>query len=211
MNVYILNGPPGSGKDTIAAAVLSACPREPWAIAQFKESLYRSSYDWLIDSVEVFKVINFSFEEFVAVCTDTFKKELKKFPVGRPFRVEGNEKDTGHKNWSARMILQHVSENIMKPLHGDGVFGDISVNHLKRLEEEGFTNVFFSDGGFLGEINVIAEAFPTSVIHLYREGSSFEGDSRDYVFSDKAEATYALRNDGLLSSAVDDIINLIRK
>lgn len=184
MYAVILNGPPGSGKDTLSAELVSEFQQ-----LGFNDSLYAVSFDWLRDLNsacivhEGYKDIRNYYEDFVRACKGRNSKELDFIDIGIPFHVEGNILDEGKTIWSPRMLLQHVSENVYKPKYGNGCFGHYA---LQSLDNTDIRPIMFSDGGFVDEINVVSEAMPTLVIHLKRDGYGFEGDSRSYVSNSQA-------------------------
>lgn len=194
MLAVILNGPIGSGKDTLADHLALSCGVNK---LEFKSSLYIESYKWLKLRLEKFCSIFIpTYDRWVKLCTDRVEKESKVLPLGIPFLLDSNKRDAGHKMWSPRMVLQHVSENVVKPMRGDDAFGEMAAESL-LLDS---INVF-SDGGFVDEINVISQKCPTLVVNLYRGGCSFEGDSRDYVTDSLAARTVKLTNNSSLESA----------
>jgi hypothetical protein len=201
MLAIILNGPIGSGKDAIADLLAERFNRVNKL--QFKDALYRESYLWLSGRLAAFcGVFVPDLTTWVGLCTKRETKEVKCLPLGIAFSLESNPKDFGHKMWSPRMVLQHVSENVVKPMKGADAFGEMAVKELK----DGFFNIF-SDGGFIDEIEVIAQCCPTLVVNLYREGCSFEGDSRSYVTNSSA-VTVKVVNDGSLDQAASRILSM---
>ena len=98
MNVTILNGPPGCGKDTLAKIL---CERHPALHKEFKEFLYAEVARWIRTTTENVRKRN----------EDRSKKELP-WILGR----------------SVREWCIHVSERIIKPRHGEGYFGKKAAN-----------------------------------------------------------------------------------
>tara|TARA_Y100001938_G_C8084770_1_gene431286 strand:+ start:847 stop:1488 length:642 start_codon:yes stop_codon:yes gene_type:complete len=204
MHVVILNGPPGSGKDTLALHLTNFFNGNSKYL-YFKEALYKESHKWLGTEA-------IAFDKFLEIAADEVEKEKPLFDIGIPFDVESNEKDKGKTMWSLRMILQHVSENIIKPKFGNNYFGIRALEEIATLEAHGKHKVvFFSDGGFVDEIDTVAEHYRTFVINLSRPGKSFEGDSRDYVYDSKAERHWPFCNDGTIDEAVYNLANIISR
>lgn len=93
MNVTILNGPPGCGKDTLAKLI---CERHPALHKEFKEFLYEEVAKWLNTTSAKVRARN----------EDRSKKELP-WILGR----------------SVRQWCIHVSERVIKPKYGGAYFG----------------------------------------------------------------------------------------
>jgi len=162
--VVIFNGPPRSGKDL---ATEFCCELFNGTHASMKTPLIKLTADLLSISVEEF------LHHYDCKCDDVTSAEydctwVKDLPM---YQINGEYR-------SKREVIIHVSENIIKPTFGDDVFGKLAEANLP----EGV--VFFSDGGFLDEIQPIADKVGIEnilIVHIEREGCTFEGDSRDYV------------------------------
>lgn len=157
MSIIVLNGPPGSGKDTVAD-FLSA--NYGFNHIAFKDELYK----------EAARVSGLPYDFLKFLATD---RKLKELPNSN-FTLSG-------RNVSPREFLIHVSENIIKPLKGLGYFGEKTAERADH-----FDKVAISDGGFEEEfyplVDLAADSGrPLLVVHLFKEGCSFEGDSRDYL------------------------------
>lgn len=156
----VLNGPPGSGKDTLAEAmsVYGYTPRS------FKEQLY-------VDTAQHFGV---ELEAFKREAQDRVRKELPWHPLAL-YTHKGNLVET----YTPREALIHVSEDIIKPNCGSEYFGECAA---LACQLDQVHMAIFSDGGFKEEIEPLYEAFDQVVIvQLHREGFTFEGDSRRYI------------------------------
>lgn len=169
--VIILNGPPGSGKDALSRMIM---PQLGVKQLEFKRPLQEM----------VRKVIGMPKKDFYKLYEDRDWKELKQF--------NGS---------SCRDLLIWMSEEVIKPKFGKDYFGRYAATSISSTG-----NYIFSDGGFKDEIGIIkdhCEAIGQKMvlIHLYRDGTSFSGDSRDYV-EDFPEITYKLSNNSSLMDAV---------
>lgn len=154
--VVVLNGPPNSGKDTLADQLC----------CQYREDGYlaerRAFKDGLIELAAKLMLVDEGW--FRKVCDDRDQKERAQPQLG---------------GLSPRQALIFVSEDVVKPKLGDNYFGRFMAQNLT----EGAIH-FVSDGGFLRELVPVMDLVGRDnllVVHLHREGCTFEGDSRDYV------------------------------
>ena len=95
--------------------------------------------------------------------------------------------------YSVREFLIDLSEHYIKERYGAGVFGRWLYHRIGRLNPSP-KFVICDDGGFIDEI----EALPmrrTTLVHVYRQGCSFQNDSRNYVHSE-LRRTVVLHNTG---------------
>ena len=80
---------------------------------------------------------------------------------------------------SCRQALIHVSEHVLKPTFGEGCLADLFVKHCPQAPY-----ILASDGGFDVELNVTASSFHrVYVVRLHRDGTSFNNDSRTYLYA----------------------------
>ena len=154
--VVVLNGPPNSGKDTLADQLCH----------QYRDAGYlaerRAFKDGLIELAAKLMLVDEGW--FRKVCDDRDQKERAQPQLG---------------GLSPRQALIFVSEDVVKPKLGDNYFGRFMAQNLT----EGAIH-FVSDGGFLRELVPVMDLVGRDnllVVHLHREGCTFEGDSRDYV------------------------------
>lgn len=182
--VVILNGPPGCGKDTISREWL--CLREQGVSKfghAFKEPMFRIAAETL----------GMGFHEFLSEYENRDWKERQRPEWG---------------NQSVRDLMIRISETYIKPFFGEDYFGKLAKQNIDMcggFEEN--TNVhIFSDGGFDSEIKLLEEYYDVQVIHIFREGCDFSGDSRSYIGCRKGPIT--LENNGTVKDAVISL-NLI--
>lgn len=77
---------------------------------------------------------------------------------------------------SRREYMIWVSETLCKPVFGEDCFGVALANSVKEHIS------VVADGGFESEIKPLVDAGHwVTMIRLYRNGYSFEGDSRNYL------------------------------
>lgn len=161
----ILNGPPGSGKDTIGDMLQDALhdiiyndrmlkqyDYERVTINQFKEKLFELTM----------AIYSVGYETFFELYND---RKLKETPSHL------------FNGLSPRQAMIHVSENVIKPSFGQNYFGEAAA----KILENGIN--IFTDGGFDDELIPIKEKSFVYVIHLYRDGHTFKNDSRNYITS----------------------------
>jgi hypothetical protein len=149
---YILNGPPGIGKDTIAKYVTDH--DNTFKQLEFKSGLY-------VATAERYGVDKSWFKR---VAVDRILKET-------PLSLLGNI--------SPREAMIDTSENYIKPKFGKEYFGRALV---RASEEHPVDNFVISDGGFVEEALAIIEAGHTvHVIQLRHPNFNYNNDSRDYV------------------------------
>lgn len=154
----IFNAPPSAGKDIAAEYIVSYLNNKGVAAyhKEVKENLFKA----------VKSAYGVEDDEWCYL----YERERKELPNPK-FMIY----DEPH---SPRNAMIHMSENVLKPLFGKDVFGIMAAKSL-----ENGVNVF-SDGGFTEEVQCILDEVGKDnfmLIHVVRDGCSFEGDSRDYV------------------------------
>lgn len=152
--ILILSAPPSSGKDLAADYISSAYEAEH---LRFKDSLY----EWSA------KFAGISTKSMVNLSTDRNTKETP----NSAFRIADC--------WaSPRQWLIHCSENIIKPLRGKSFFGDDVAERIRNSPNVRFV---ISDGGFIEELQPLLDEFDVKVIHIHRNGCTFDRDSRNWL------------------------------
>lgn len=180
--IVILNGPAGCGKDTLA----SILKQRGWATAEFKHTMFA-----------------------VAIAMSGMTKEAFLKDYNNRVVKETPQKHLG--GLSYRQFMIHISEAVMKPLFGDDVFGQRSAEKCV-LPAKMNLNVIFSDGGFIDEVRALHNfGYEVIVVRLHREGFSFHGDSREYLYPDFCSSFDVQLKDGSPHVAVHDILEGIRK
>lgn len=153
MRVFILNGPPAIGKDTLAANIERLFN---FPVGMFKAALYE-------ETAKHFRVgVNYLIKA-------ASSREFKELP----------DKYLG--DCSPRQALIHVSENIIKPRFGKRFFGNKAVEYL-GLHHRKTRNFVFSDGGFPEEVGCLVDnGYEVHIIQLHHPDFDFSKDSRNYV------------------------------
>lgn len=149
--VVILNAPPHSGKDTIADLMVKHFKANK---VEFKEALYEAMSD------------HFNYPLY----------SVKNYCTNRDFKDNMQSEFSELHNMTPREGLIYVSEKVYKPAFGVDYFGKQAANRLL----EG-VNAFSDGGGWWDELEPVANKADRVIIcRLFRNGYSFDGDSRDY-------------------------------
>lgn len=159
MRIVLLNGPPSSGKDTIARRIVHEARSEGVDVRELK------------------------------FATPLKEAAARLFPdvrwglVGEKERTPPNVPHPLLFGVTPRQVLIDLSERFFKPTFGTDYFGRRAVEQVEQAEREGAAGVVFSDSGFLEETLPLVAAHRGNVaaLHLYRPGCSFVGDSRGYL------------------------------
>lgn len=184
----IFNGPPGCGKDTLANKMveLGAFRKQ-----QFKDVLYEHT-------------------------ARHFQVDLDKYTHAASTReLKDSKSFAGLGGRTPRQALIHVSEDIYKPRFGADYFGRATADNIRKLKGRvrGPVNVVFPDGGFDLEIPPVESEFGALLyIRLHRNGFTFEGDSRNYVYLPDTETRSSVDLtlfEGEIDSAVATVLAII--
>lgn len=163
MKLILVNGPPYSGKDTVANHICESFHPDVRHF-RFKTILYRA--------VSMF--YGLSYDKVLELCT------------------AGPEiKDVAHplfKGKSPRQALIHISETVMKPNFGDDIVSNLTAIDITNAADQcdGKFIAVMSDCGFPAEVEQMKNLLGLSrkdvyVIRVERNGCSYEGDSRTYL------------------------------
>jgi hypothetical protein len=153
MVVIILNGPPGSGKDTFADYISRG--DNP----AFRHLKLRTCLDMITSSI--YKIDEATWKRWLST------RESKSVPR---FELCG---------MSSREALIHVSENVLKPVFGQDVFA----KYMMRGIDVAKNYVVSDGGNSLNELVPILDTFGSAqvvIVRIHRIGCAFEDDSRGY-------------------------------
>lgn len=173
----ILNGPPRSGKDTIAKMIANTYKYEH---CEFKKALF----------IETVKQFDVTMDWFMDGYDDN-----KEEPA---VELQG---------YSKRNALIYTSENIIKKKYGNDYFG------LKAAEQiQDKTKVVFSDGGFDSEIYPVLALDPELfLIKIYRDGYTYDNDSRNYITPGIVKNEFVIFNNGGIKELSWSVVHLMEK
>ena len=152
--IFLLNGPPSSGKDSLAAYITGINGR-------FK--MDKLAYPLKQACKVMFSLTD---EEFKLFDSDpTWKNK----PQDRFYGV----------SW--RQVNIDLSEVYIKHQYDSAFFGKSLVSRIKASDKEFF---LITDSGFMEEVAPLIAEFGAENVHLlqlHREGYTFAGDSRNYL------------------------------
>lgn len=154
MRILILNGPPNSGKDTLADNLIEN-DIDDWIKLSFKDALYVKTAAFYRVDLQWFKIM----------ATNRDTKEMKLTELG---------------HISPREAMIFVSERNIKPIYGNDYFGKEMRYMIDGCAVE---NIIIPDGGFEEEVQVLMDAYPEQVwiVQLKAKDCDFSNDSRDYI------------------------------
>lgn len=178
MKIILLNGPPRSGKDTASLAIeefldVSNLPVIHEKLAWPNKAAFAAVWRARMD------------EDFNVEFYEEHKGEIVP-EIGVSFR----------------QFQIDFSEAFMKPRYGQNIFAKLLVGRIMRDRISDNQFVVVSDCGFQIEVDaLIASQLFTDVllIRCRREGCTYEGDSRQYVYlNGKPGVECDLQNSGTL-------------
>ena len=157
--IFILNAPPQTGKDTIAANILM---RTDAGTCSMKDPMFN-----------VFcATTGIDFNDFMELYeTPGWKDTPQGLTNGK----------------TPRELMIHISENFVKPFFGDDYYGKALAKYILDTEDllDGQRSWVIPDGGFQGEFDAFKRIHGDRVvlIRMEREGHrDFTGDSRNWIY-----------------------------
>lgn len=190
--IILLNGPAGSGKDTIGR--------------------------FLVDKLNKAGIYKFAdpIKKAVAALFDLSPEEYQFY-----FETQQGKNNPSPRfnNKTPREWLISFSEDFAKKNGGPQIFGKILGDKLRTNFSSGvIESAVVTDSGFLPEAEAVLNTFGNEVdvylIRLNRTGYKFDGDSRGYIhlkelFPNNVVELDVHNNEGMVIHSVDNIVNEI--
>lgn len=186
----ILNGPPGCGKDTIAAKFVETLR---FRKLQFKDFLY----------AETARHFEVDLDKFIHFASDRSLKDSKSL--------------AGLGGRTPREALIHISEDILKPRFGSDFIGKCEVARLESMPWDSNLPLYvvYPDGGFADEVNAVDSFYDVVIVcRLHRSGYDFSGDSRSYLYLPDTQKRLSFDvslKEGEVQQAVSEISSIIEE
>lgn len=184
--IFIMNAPPRCGKDTIAQELIE---KGGFKTAAFKYPLFNIFIHTTgMPSSEFFELYE-----------------------------QGDWKDTPAdflNGKSPRNLLQHISEQFIKPFFGSDYFGNWIADYIAFAEQDAEKefNWVISDGGFKPELAALEKKFGdrVHVVQLEREGyRDFGTDTRGYVATDLPDNVHRYDTSGGNDATIGAILKIV--
>ena len=188
MKIYLMNGPPRSGKDT--AGQLLARMLDNSTVLKFAEPLKMATHAAM---AMLTGGPNLKFCEGYDDCKDIPSPDFM--------------------GLTPRAAYIAMSEQYIKPLLGKQFFGLHLAERIKKLQEQGTEHVIITDSGFYEELEPLINEFGADaciIVQLLRLDSHFEGDSRGWLESEGVR-TELIGNDDDIASLRVSVAELIGK
>lgn len=187
--IVLFNAPPRAGKDSCAAAIEDCF--DGVVKLNFKDSLYKRSAE----------ILGYDLDFWTKVCQSD---DLKDKPM-----VDLTFMGVKYGMLTPRQVLITIAENFLKKAYGNNIFAiDLAASIRKKIDTGLINQIFvIPDCGFSYEADTIRGSFPFAkvvVVHIEREGCSFDSDSRDWV-----EGDHCLVNQGDLNNVKNQAVKYV--
>jgi len=178
--IILLNGPPNSGKDTLADRL--ELESEDVNRCSFKDPLY----DLVAAAYDI------SLGELLELCNDRDKKEVCSY------LLDGD---------SPRTAMIKMSERIIKPVFGKEVFGKLAAKQIANGCVNVFSDSGFTDE--LPPLFDVVPWAEVLLVQIRGKGN-FDGDSRDYLNRDEFYMSLSIDNTGTEEEFLDEAVRRIK-
>jgi len=184
--ILLLNGPKRSGKDTLGRAI--ARLHDEVGVFKFAGALKAMTHG------------AYGITHGGLVVDDDYFEDRKDQPCEEFYGI------------TPRHAYIAMSERLMKPMHGQSIFGELL---RKVLHASPFQVAVVTDSGFRSEAEVLIEEFGREsvfLVHLHRLGHTFAGDSRSFIDLDvPPENKMRVQNDGTLDDLRERAQEVLRR
>lgn len=190
--ILLLNGPPRSGKDTVADML----------VHYFHEAQAHSAHNLQINAeiIKFAEPLRQSMQAFVAPLVLNNARDMQPERWAEAIELI-KENQIDRYPMTVRQAMISLSEEWAKKFFSPQVFGEVARNRMEARFKTNDLNIFIvSDSGFKDEADVIIEAFGVENVHLaqiHRRDHDFTGDSRSYLVLDCD--TIRIQNNGDLN------------
>ena len=172
--VIFINGPRRSGKDTAANCIMK----------EFVNVRHKKFAGSMKHALRAFFGLDDATWKALEIDSSN---EFKLLPLPQLFGM----------TWVEALIW--FSEDVMKPKFGPDIFGNVLVTDMRKPTSTALTVI--SDCGFTDELFPIIYSYGAANCHmfqLFRDGHTFEGDSRHYISKEDLPSDvkwYIINND----------------
>lgn len=189
MRIILLNGPPRSGKDTVAELIKNAHSTEVH-LEKFARPMKM-----------VMPLIYHTTKQHWDEHLDTAENKDK--PCNELFGA------------TPRQVQINFSENYMKPTHSPRIFGELLIRRVHSImQNKTIQSVVISDSGFIEEAEQVVDEFGSENVELWnilRKDCDFKGDSRGYIdLAHRGVAMHTIPNNYELEDLAKLVIPLYR-
>lgn len=212
LKIFLLNGPPRCGKDTIA------------------NILKAELHDQYIINTEDAPLINAEVIKFADPLRHSMQAFLSPLMLGHARPMQNDLWSLKLEEIKSRFIIDDktvrdcmisLSEDWAKEFFHPGIFGEITACKIDALMQKDKFNVFFiSDSGFASEARELTSTLGDDAVELikvFRNGCDFTNDSRDYInildIKDFDDTVYEIHNNKdtlcLRATAINVIRNIL--
>lgn len=173
INLWLINGPPRSGKDSVGTIAQEYLSREEryWPVAtqaKFATAVKNATHAAMCGFRDVY---------WDSAIMD-----------GERYNSSKDDADEWFFGVTPRQAYIQMSEGFAKPLWGSGIFGHLMAREVWQAWDKGYDHILITDCGFQAEVEtLLAELAQRQIkavprlVTVKRPGTSYEGDSRSEV------------------------------
>lgn len=208
IKVVFLNGPPRSGKDTLADLLTTYYNQGSFAPKSFKKNDKPRAMKYKFADLLKVKTHRFFIDmpEHEAFSNPLFFETIKEKP--HPF----------FQGMTPRQAYIWMSEDVIKPKFGLDYFGCKAAENIVFLKAHINPNLEFvivADCGFIEEArafrNTCSPEESMMVVHLKKTGTSYVNDSRNYIRPSNVQILEVENEHGFADRAATQILNAMEE